>query len=433
MPSMFWEALLILFLVLLNGVLAMAEIAVVSARKTRLQQLAEDGDAGAAAAFALAEAPTPFLSTVQIGITLVGILAGAFSGATIGEELGARLSALPVIGKYGNALGFGFVVAVVTYLSLILGELVPKRIALRAPERIASAVARPMRRLVRLCGPLEQFLTGSTELVVRLLRLRPADESAVTEDEIRGLIEKGTEAGVFAESEQDMVEGVLDLADRRVATLLTPRNEVVWLDASDTPDKIRSKLSASPHARYPVARGDLDGLLGVAHAKDLLIQLLSNGSVSLETVLRPPLVVPESLTALKALEQFRTAGQQLAFVVDEHGSIQGLFTLNDLVSAVVGDIAEPGVPGDPDAVRREDGSWLVDGRISMERLEEILEVEDLDDRDEHAYSTLAGFLIHRLGRIPAVGHHLTWHGLRFEVVDLDGRRIDRVLVSRGPG
>ena len=432
MPSMFWEALLILLLILLNGVLAMAEIAVVSARKTRLQQLAEDGDEGAAAAFALAEAPNPFLSTIQIGITLIGILAGAFSGATIGAELGARLSTLSVIGNYGNVLGFGVVVAIVTYLSLIIGELVPKRIALAAPERIASAMARPMRGLARLCGPLERFLTGSTEMVIRLLRLPPVDETPVTEDEIRGLIEKGTEAGVFAEAEQDMVEGVLDLGDRRVATLMTPRNEVVWLDASDSPEEIRSKLSASPHARYPVARGDLEGLVGVVHAKDLLVQLLSNAPVNLESVLRPPLIVPGSLTALKALEQFRSAGQQLAFVVDEHGGIQGLFSLNDLVSAVVGDIAEPGVPGDPEAIQREDGSWLLDGRISIERLEELLKVEDLEDGDEHAYSTLAGFLIHQFGRIPTVGQHLTWRGLRFEVVDLDGRRVDRVLVSREP-
>lgn len=432
MSSMFWEALLILGLIVLNGVLAMAEIAVVSARKSRLQQLAADGDVGAAAAFDLAEAPTPFLSTVQIGITLVGILAGAFSGATIGEELGAQLATIPAIGKYGNALGFGIVVAIVTYLSLILGELVPKRIALTAPERIASAMARPMRGLARLCGPLERFLSGSTELVVRLLRIRPANEAPVTEDEIRGLFEKGTEAGVFEEAEQSMVEGVLDLGDRRVSTLMTPRKEVVWLDISDDPERLRSRLSASPHARYPVAKGDLDGLLGVVHAKDLLMQLLSNVPVNLEAVLRPSLVVPDSLTALKALEQFRAGGQQLAFVVDEHGAIQGLFTLNDLVSTVVGDMQEPGVQENPDAVRREDGSWLLDGRIDLERLEEILDVEGFDDGDEHAYSTLAGFLIHRLGRIPAVGQHLTWRGLRFEVVDLDGRRVDRVLVSREP-
>lgn len=421
------ETLVLLALVLLNGGLAMSELAVVSARKERLRARAEAGSRGAAAALALAADPSRLLSTIQIGITLVGVGAGAFGGATLGEDLGAALSRLPHLASYGPPLGFGIVVAAVTVLSLVVGELVPKRVALVAPEAIASAAAPSLERLSRLFRPVERVLSAVTEGAVRLLRLDAAREPAVTEDEIRSLVERGTEEGVLEEAEQEMFEGVLGLGDRTVGSLMTPRRDVVWLDASASGEGLRETVSASPHGRYPVADGALDEPVGIVGAPDLLRAALAGGPVDLRSLARPALLVPESLPALAALEQFREARAKAALVVDEHGSVQGFVTLTDLATAVLGDFPEPGE--EASAVRREDGSWLFDGSASVEEVEEALGVEGIVDEAGGGYATVAGLVLHRLGRIPRAGQSVVAHGLRFEVVDMDGPRIDKVLVS----
>lgn len=427
------EILVLLALVLLNGGLAMSELAVVSSRRERLRARAEAGSRGAAAALALAADPSRLLSTIQIGITLVGVGAGAFGGATLGEDLGAALSRLPHLGRYGPPLGFGIVVAAVTLLSLVVGELVPKRVALVAPEAIACAAAPALELLARFFRPVERVLSAVTEGAVRLLRLDGSSEPAVTEEEIRSLVERGAEEGVLEEAEQEMVEGVLGLGDRTVGSLMTPRRDVVWLEAAASADELRETVSAAPHGRYPVAAGDLDEPVGVVEAPDLLRAALAGSPVDLRALARPALLVPESLPALAAVEQLREARAKAALVVDEHGSVQGIVTLTDLATAVLGDFPEPGE--EASGVRREDGSWLFDGAAAVEEVEEALAVEGLAKDAGGAYATVAGLVLHRLGRIPRTGQAVVAHGLRFEVVDMDGPRVDKVLVSAaaGPG
>lgn len=426
------EILVLLALVLLNGGLAMSELAVVSARKERLRLRAEAGSRGAAAALALAADPSRLLSTIQIGITLVGVGAGAFGGATLGEDLGAALSRLPHLSRYGPPLGFGIVVAAVTVLSLVVGELVPKRVALVAPEAIACAAAPALELLARFFGPVERALSAVTEGAVRLLRLDAAAEPAVTEQEIRSLVERGAEEGVLQEAEQEMVEGVLALGDRAVGSLMTPRRDVVWLDAAASLAQIREAVSASPFGRYPVAAGDLDDPVGVVEAPDLLRAALAGGPVDLVSLARPALLLPESLPALAALEQLREARAKAALVVDEHGSVQGIVTLTDLATAVLGDFPAPGE--ESSAVRREDGSWLFDGTAGLQEVEESLGVGGIAEGAGGAYATVAGLVLRRFGRLPHAGQAVVAHGLRFEVVDMDGPRVDKVLVSSaGPG
>lgn len=418
------------FLILLNGLLSMSELAVVSARKDRLRARASSGSRGAATALALAENPSRLLSTIQIGITLVGVGAGALGGATIGEDLGAALGKLPHLEKVGPPVGFGFVVAVITVLSLVVGELIPKRVALVSPEAIASAAAPALDLLARAFGPVERVLTAVTEASVRLLRLDASSEPAVTEEEIRSLVGRGAELGVLEESEQDMVEAVLRLGDRSIGSLMTPRREVVWIDADAPMERVRALVAASPHGRYPVAAKDLDEPVGLVETTDLLAHVLQHGRVDLRAAARPPLLLPESLPALSALEQLREARVAAALVVDEHGSVRGLVTRSDLSEAILGEFPEPGEAAS--AIRRDDGSWLFDGDVPIEDVEEALGVTDLGDPDGETYETVAGLVLHRLGRIPRTGQSVTYRGLRFEVVDMDGHRVDKVLVSAIP-
>lgn len=420
---------ILLVLIVLNGLLSMAEIAVVSSRRIRLEHRAEKGDRGAAAALELLANPTTFLSTVQIGITLVGIVSGAFAGETIGEQLGERLKLIPVIGTYGAMLGFGAVVGVVTYLSLVIGELVPKRLGMANPEAIASAAAPVMKRLAAVCSPFERVLTASTELVVRLAGLKPYAEQTVTEEEIRGLVEKGTESGVVHSTEHRIVEGVFELGDLTAGEVMTPRGEIEWLDVHASREAILKTLETSRHASFPVGEGGLDSLVGLLHANDLAALALRGGPLDLKASARTPLVVPETLPALSLLEQLRAEALPMALVVDEHGDLQGLVSLGDLMEALVGRIGGAGAD-EPDVVEREDGSWLVDGRLPVERLKALLQVDSLPGEDEGGYQTLAGFVLMRLGRLPTRGEVVHWGAFRFEVVDLDRRRIDQVLVSR---
>ncbi|MBD2339067.1 HlyC/CorC family transporter [Calothrix sp. FACHB-156] len=428
MSSMTFEILIILVLIIANGVFSMSEMAIVSARKVRLQQLANQGDVKAQAALKLAESPNQFFSTIQIGITLIGILTGAFGGATIAEKLAVYVKLIPFLAAYSQPVSFGLVVLIITYLSLIVGELVPKRLALNNPEAIAAFVAIPMRALAALASPAVYLLSASTEMVLRVLGITPSTEPQVTEEEIKILIEQGTEAGTFEEAEQDMVERVFRLGDRPVSSFMTPRPDIVWLDLEDSPEENREKMVDSAYSRYPVCQEGLDNVLGVIPVTDLLARSFKGEPLDLTVGLRQPVFVPESTRGLKVLELFKQTITHMALVVDEYGVIQGLVTLNDIMSEIVGDVpADPG-QDQPQAVQREDGSWLLDGMLPVEEFLEIFDMEEWQPDERGSYQTLGGFVITHLGRIPAAADHFEWQGMRFEVMDMDGNRVDKVLV-----
>lgn len=424
------EIVVILFLILANGVLAMAEIAVVSARPARLQQRAEAGNRGAGLALELANQPDRFLSTVQIGITLVGILAGALGGATLAEYLGSQLGRIAPLKAYSEAIGIGLVVLGITYLSLVIGELLPKRLALNDAEGIAAAMAAPMHKLSVVASPIVRLLSLSTEGLLRLLGVRPSSEPPVTAEEIKILLKEGAEVGVFEKAEQDMVAHVFRLGGRRVSSLMTHRTDIVWLDADESLQVLARKVTQSTHSRYPVVRGSLDNVLGIVRAKELLACDLAHQEIDLKAVLHSPLFVPESTPALKVLQMFKESRRQIALVIDAHGSIQGLVTATDILEAIVGDMPDVDEPFEPQVVQRADGSWLLDGLLPTDELREILGVKQLPGETQGHYHTLGGFVMKMLGRIPAKADHFEWKGLRFEVVDMDRYRVDKVLVAR---
>jgi putative hemolysin len=420
----------VLLLLVANGVFAMSEIAVVSARKTRLQQRAEKGDAAARRALELAETPDRFLATVQVGITLVGTLAGAFGGARIAEPLAETLKGYPSLTPYADGLAITLVVLGITYFSLIIGELVPKQIGLNHPERIAAMVAGPMNVVSRVASPLVWVLTGSTGLVMRMLRLKESDEPPVTEAEINVLLEQGTQAGVFDEEEQELVERVFWLGDQRVVNLMTPRHRVKWLDVNDPPETSRAHMVAHPLTRYVLCDGELDRVLGIVEAKDLWAAGLSGQPVDdLRAYLKQPLFVPESTRALRVLELFRESGVHLAVVVNEYGGTEGLVTLNNVLEEITGDMA--GSAATPAIVRRDDGSVLVDASLSIDEFREAMDLPERRDEDRE-YRTVGGFIFTTLGHVPRPGDHFTSEGHRMEVVDMDGNRIDKVLVIPSP-
>jgi len=425
------QILIIFLLLLANGVFAMAEIAVVSARKARLQQLADEGNSKAHTALALVKNPNQFLSTVQIGITLVGILAGTFGGATLAKRIGVYLNTIPPLDPYGEAIGIGLVVLGITYFSLVVGELVPKRLGLNNPERIALLTAPPMRALSRIASPVVWLLSVSTEAAIRLLGIKPSTEPAVTEEEVKVLIEQGTQIGVFEEVEQEMIEGVLRLDERRVSLVMTPRPQIIWLDITDPIEDVRLKIAHSQHSRFPVAENDLDSVFGIMLAKDLLAQNLTEQPFDLKTLLRPALFVPESISVLKVLELFKRERSHIALVTDEYGSIEGLVTPDDILEAIVGDIpsVEEGSILEPQAIQREDGSWLLDGMLHIDQLKRIFDLEVLPDERQGNYQTVGGFFINQVDAIPFSGQYFEWNEMRFEVVDMDGPRVDKVLVT----
>lgn len=413
------------FLILLNGVLALAEAALMSARKARLQGLADDGDKAAQIALELANEPMAFLSTVQIGITLVGILAGAFGEATLAGQLATLLERAPLLAPYSQALSLVIVVIIVAYISLVLGELAPKRLALSNPERLVSLVARPMRVLSRWASPAVRFLSFSASLVLRLFGITDIKDAPVTEDELKVLIAQGAAAGVFDAAEQNIMRRTLRLGDRTAATLMTPRPDIVWLDLDDDPAEVWRKITTTTFTRFPVARGALDAIAGVVRARDLLTSAGRGDSLSLESVLQPPLLVPESTPALRVLEILKRARSQMALILDEYGGVSGLVTLEDILQAIVGDISDEAQP--TEAVRRLDGSWLLDGALPVDEMQELLDLDDLPGAGD--YLTVAGFIMRQLGHIPSAGDRFTWENCEFEVVDMDGRRVDKVLVS----
>lgn len=424
------EVLVVFLLLVANGVFAMSEIALVSSRKTRLQQRADDGDHNARRALQLAEAPERFLATVQVGITLVGTLAGAFGGAAIAEPLAERLSLYPSVAEYAEPLSLGIVVLGITYLSLIVGELVPKQIGLNHPERIAGLVAGPMDVVSRVARPLVWLLTTSTQLVLKLLRIRKPAEPPVTEAEIAVLLEQGTQAGVFEEEEQELVERVFWLGDQRVVSLMTPRHRIVWLDVEASVEEHRHAMVEHRYSRYLVCEGALDDVLGIVEVKDLWAAELRGQRVDdLRALLRQPLFIPESTRALHVLEQFRETGVHLAIVVNEYGGTEGIVTLNDILEEIAGEMGQgTHAAAEPEFVRRDDGSLLVDGAISMEAFRELLDLEDRRE-EPREYRTLGGWVFTTLGHVPRPGEHFDANGYRVEVVDMDGNRIDKVLVA----
>lgn len=420
------ELLLIVVLVLFNGVLAMSEAALFSARKARLQQKASDGDHNAAAALKLIKTPNLFLATVQVGITLVGVLAGAVGGASLVDFLAPLLAKAPVLAPYSETISLGLVVMSITFLTIILGELVPKRLALHNPEQIASRVARPMLLVSQFFSPIIKVFSASTELVLRLLGIRPRKELPVTEEELQVLLAQGTEAGVFEESESDMVAGVFRLGDRRVYSVMTPRTEIAWLDIHDPVEEIRQKLVASPFSRFPVCQGSLDNVLGIVKARDLLIPALGSEPLQLKNCLLPALFIPETAFASRALEIFKENSREMLLVIDEFGGLQGLVTITDILEEIVGDIET----GEPQATQRQDGSWLLDGMLPAEDFMDIFNMRELPNEGD--FETLGGFVMTMLGRIPVTADQFEWNGMRYEVVDMDGRRVDKVLVTTLP-
>ncbi len=417
------EILIILALVVLNGIFALAEIAVVSARKARLQQRINEGDKSAQAALRLSENPNNFLSTVQVGITLIGVLAGAVGGATLTESLAAMISTIPNLVAYANTIAFSTVVFMITFVSIIIGELVPKRLALHQPEDIASAMAAPMQIISILFSPLVRVLSGVTDFLVRLLGVDPKEQLPVTEEELQVLLDQGTQAGVFEESEQDMVEGVFRLNDRRVGSIMTPRGEIAWLDINDSPEEIQRQIEENPYSRYPVCSDSLDNVIGIMEARDLLLESLQGEPLQLKHNLQTPVYIPETALASKSLEMFKFGSAELMLVVDEFGSTQGLITIFDILEEIVGSI-----DSEPQATQRQDGSWLLDGMMSIEDFKEIFELKEVPDEDE--IETLGGFIMLQLGKVPQSADKFDFNGFSFEVMDMDGKRVDKVLVQQ---
>lgn len=421
------EVLMVVALIGLNGFLAMSEMALVSSRRGRLERLADHGHRGARTAADLLDDPTRFLSTVQVGITLVGILAGALSGATLGQHFAGLLRDAGLAPATADAAAIGGVVLAITYLSLIVGELVPKRLALANPEAIAGAVARPMLLVARIAGPLVWLLRVSTNAVLRLLRVAAEPGSRVTGDEIRALLAEGAEAGVVKRAEKEMIEGIMRIAELPVRSIMTPRVDVVWLDLADPAATVHEEIAAGGHTRYPVCRGALDEVVGVLHLRRLVGRAVPDSGPDLAELADPPLMIPEGTLVIRAIELFRQAPVHMGIVLDEYGAVEGVITPADILGAIAGDLPEGRVDDVAEATRREDGSWLVDGRMEIHRVERLLGVAGMG-RDAE-YATLAGFVLWQLRRMPRVGEGFVWHHLRFEVVDLDGRRIDKVLVA----
>jgi putative hemolysin len=420
------EILLVFLLIIINGVFALSEMAVVSSRKARLQQRVNEGDLNAKTALHLAENPNLFIATIQIGITLIGVLAGAVGGATIAEALAAQFAKISWLAAYADSFALGIVVVIITTLSLLFGELVPKRLALHNSEGVASAIAGPMLFISRLFSPIVWLMSASTDLILRLLGVTPNIDPPVTEEEILVQLDQGTQAGVFGEAEQDMVEGVFRLHDRRVFSLLTPRSEIVWLDVNDTPEQIKAVIEESPYSQFPVCEDSLDKVLGIIKARDLLIESLHGAPLQLKLNLQPVTYVPETAHASRALEIFKSGEAEMLIVVDEFGSVQGLLTISDILEEIVGDIQD----GEPQATQRQDGSWLLDGMLAIEDFKEIFNLRHLPDEEE--YETLGGFMMNHLGRVPQAADEFEWNGLSFEVMDMDGNRVDKVMVTLKP-
>jgi putative hemolysin len=424
----------VLLLIIVNGFFAMAEIALVSARNARLRALADLGSVGAQAAIELKEDPSRLLSTVQVGITLIAVLSGTFGEATLGDRLERELGSYSgLIGRYAHVISMAIVVIGISYFSLILGELVPKRMALLYPERLAAALARIMRSLAKVGAPIEWFLSASTDLVLRLLPMRGQGTAPVTDEEISFMLREGVATGHIPHAETAIVEMALRLGDRRASAVMTPRIQIEWLDLDDPEEENRRKIRESAYSRFPVVQGGSQQVVGIVQSKEMLSSCLAGKPFDLRTATRPPLYLPNTVTVLRVLEVFKTSGEPMALIVDEYGDLEGLVTPSDILEALVGDI--PGsAEADQRVVRRDDGTWLIDGMVGLDELKQLLGVPRLPGEDAD-FHTLGGYLMARLNRVPMDADRITAGDYRFEVVRMDGRRVDRVLVSpvRGKG
>jgi putative hemolysin len=426
---MILELAILVFLIFLNGLFALSEMAIVSSKKPRLKAMADEGSGGARAALKLLEDPSQFLATVQIGITLIGIIAGAYGATALADDLAPLItSALPNFALQADEIAFGVVIAITTFLSLVIGELVPKRAALAAPETLASFVAPMMAILAKAMAPAVWILRAATEGLVRLLGLHNTKQSDVTEEELHSLIEEGAKAGVLETEEREMIQGVMRLSDRSVRAIMTPRPAIVWLDPSEDRVEILAKIKESLHSRFPVAKGSADDIIGVVQTKDILASLDAAGNFSLEGCMHKPWFVPDGMPVFKLIEAMRGNPVRMVFVTDEYGAVQGLATSADLLEAIAGD----GVLSEDEAVaapvKRQDGSWLVDGMMPIDEFERTLGVRRL--ADEESFTTVAGLVVHILQKIPSVGDRAEQWPLLFEVVDMDDRRVDKLIVRR---
>lgn len=434
--AMLTSILIILFLILLNGVFAMSELALVSAKRMRLEKSAGEGSRGARAALELADEPSHFLSTVQVGITLISIFNGAFGEASLVAQLVPQFKEIPLIAPYAYQVALGLVVVSITFASIILGELVPKRIAMQYPEAMATLIAPPLRLLSKIMLPFVKILALATEAIVRLLGIGRHKEEAPTEEDITGMIKESTDAGVFEKTEYDIVSRALRLDDQHLKSLMTPRVDVSFVDLEDPRAENLERIAASRFSRLPVCRGDRSHVLGFVHTRDLLAQAVRAGTldaIDIESAIQEILYVPESVSAMALLELFKKNNVELALIVDEYGDIQGMVTMTDVMSALVGDVTVIGEDHDPDATQREDGSWLMDGGMALDRFRDLMATGvRFPGEDAGAYHTLAGFVLYQLGYIPRESDVVAWEEYRFEVIDMDGNRIDRLLVTHVP-
>ncbi|MCB8942829.1 MAG: HlyC/CorC family transporter [Ardenticatenaceae bacterium] len=431
--STIWLPLFLVFLlILLNGLFAMSEIAIISAKRTRLQSMAQNGRyrSRAKAALKLMQDPNRFLSTVQVGITLIGILAGAYGEKTIAQELALLLEGVPGIGRYSDTISLIIVVSTITYLSVVVGELVPKRLGMQNAESVSLFVARPMQFLSWVATPIVQLLSTSTDVILRLLGVAKTNQEIVSEEEIKMLVGQGVQAGTIQEAERAIVNSVFRFGDRRLEALMTPRTEVIWLDINDPPETIQQIMEENIFSRFPVCDGDLDRVVGVVRAKDMIAPLWEGQPLDLRQLAQEPLFLPETMMALSALERFRETGIHLGLLVDEFGGVEGLVTLIDLLEALVGDIPTEAEIEDPPLVQREDGSWLVDALLLIDDFKTAFAIDQMPA--EGSYQTVGGFVVLMLGQIPKAGDTFIWQNCTFEVVDMDGNRVDKVLVKCEP-
>jgi putative hemolysin len=422
------DIIIVLLLILLNGIFVTAELAIISSRKHKLKQLANDGSSNAKVALELAENPNRILSTAQIGITLISILTGVFGGEALSEHFAVLFQAIPFIAPYSEQLGLLIVVICITYLTLVIGELVPKRVALSDPEGIAMFFAFPIKFLSSLLDPIVVLLSISTEWILRIFRVKEQNGISVSEDEIRTLVREGAKAGVLEFGEREILERTLGLGDKKVSSLMTPRKEMVWFDVDGTYRAIRSKLVKNPHPYFPVCEGSIDKVVGVVRAEDLLIDYVKDEKFDLKKELLKPLFVPTTMDALDILDLFKSSGIHLAMVVDEYGNIEGLVSLTDILEAIVGDIPAVDELDDSEITKREDGSWLVDGAVSVHEFKEHFKLKKMPGEKSGGYNTLAGFIVYKLEKIPITGDAFEWDRFRFEVADMDGNRVDKILM-----
>jgi len=425
------EILVLIFLIILSGVCSMTEIALVTARRAKLAKLAEEGDAAAKVAISLGEEPTRFLSTIQIGLTSTSILIGVMSESALATPLAAWLRELGMAPRFSEVTATTFVVVVITYIAIVICELVPKRIAQINPEGIARRVARPVQALSIASRPVVRMLSSSTTLLLRLLGLRDEKSPGVTEEEIHALLEEGSSSGVIEKNEHAMVRNVFRLDDRQIGSLMVPRSDIVWLDTERPLEENLARMAESEHTRFPVCKGGVEEILGIISCKQLFNQTIKGGQPDITSQLQSPVYVPETLTGMELLEQFRASGSHMAFVIDEYGEVQGLVALQDVMEAVTGEFRSDSQE-DAWAVPREDGSWLLDGLIPLPELKDLLGLREVPEEDKVHYHTLSGMVMCLLGRLPRTGDVITWEAWRLEVVDLDGKRIDKVLASLLP-